>query len=58
MQVRLEQARRLATGSGKDQDAGTVSVRHRTEGDKGAVAVDEFIQAAVKERDGRELGAS
>jgi len=40
---------------GKDQDAGTVSVRHRSEGDKGAVAVDAFIEAAVKERDGREL---
>lgn len=40
---------------GKDQDAGTVSVRHRTEGDKGAIPVDEFIEAAIKERDGREL---
>lgn len=40
---------------GKDQDAGTVSVRHRSEGDKGAVPVDEFIEMAVKERDGREL---
>ena len=43
---------------GKDQDAGTVSVRHRTEGDKGAIPVDEFIQAAIKERDGRELSGT
>ena len=40
---------------GKDQDAGTVSVRHRSEGDKGAVAVEAFIEAAVKERDERKL---
>ncbi len=42
---------------GKDQDAGTVSVRHRSEGDKGAVPLDDFVAAAIKERDGRELGA-
>ena len=40
---------------GKDKDAGTVSVRHRTEGDKGAVPLDEFLQNAVQERDGRSL---
>lgn len=40
---------------GKDKDAGTVSVRHRTEGDQGAVPVDEFIAKAVEERDGRAL---
>ena len=43
---------------GKDQDAGTVSVRHRTEGDKGAIPVDAFIEAAIKERDGRELAGT
>jgi threonyl-tRNA synthetase len=42
---------------GKDQDAGTVSVRHRTEGDKGAVPLDDFLAAAIKERDERALGA-
>jgi threonyl-tRNA synthetase len=41
---------------GKDQEAGTVSVRHRSEGDKGAVALDEFLEMAIKERDGRKLG--
>ncbi len=40
---------------GKDKDAGTVSVRHRSEGDRGAVPVEAFIEAAMKERDGREL---
>ncbi len=40
---------------GKDQDAGTVSVRHRSEGDKGAVVVETFIAAAIEERDGRKL---
>ncbi len=42
---------------GKDQDAGTVSVRHRNEGDKGAVAVDQFIESARAERDERGLGS-
>ncbi len=41
---------------GKDQEAGTVSVRHRSEGDKGAVSLEEFVEMAVKERDGRKLG--
>jgi threonyl-tRNA synthetase len=40
---------------GKDQDAGTVSVRHRSEGDKGAIPVDQFIADAIAERDGRKL---
>ncbi|MEM1107576.1 MAG: threonine--tRNA ligase [Planctomycetota bacterium] len=40
---------------GKDAEAGTVSVRHRTEGDRGAVPVDEFLQSIVKERDERSL---
>ncbi|MEM9915071.1 MAG: threonine--tRNA ligase [Planctomycetota bacterium] len=40
---------------GKDKDAGTVSVRHRTEGDRGAVPLDEFVQGIVKERDERRL---
>ncbi|MEO0514205.1 MAG: threonine--tRNA ligase [Planctomycetota bacterium] len=40
---------------GKDKDAGTVSVRHRTEGDRGALPLDEFVQAIVKERDERSL---
>lgn len=41
---------------GKDADAGTVSVRHRTDGDRGAVPLADFVAAAVKERDERELG--
>ena len=40
---------------GKDQDAGTVSVRHRTAGDKGAVPLDQFITNAIIERDERKL---
>ncbi|MEM1447009.1 MAG: threonine--tRNA ligase, partial [Planctomycetota bacterium] len=40
---------------GKDKDAGTVSVRHRTEGDRGAVPLDEFMKGIVKERDERKL---
>lgn len=38
---------------GKDADAGTVSVRHRTDGDRGAVSLDAFIASVVKERDSR-----
>lgn len=41
---------------GKDKDAGTVSVRHRTEGDRGALPLDEFVQNIVKERDTRAIG--
>ena len=40
---------------GKDRDAGTVSVRHRSGGDKGAVALQRFIAEATAERDGRKL---
>jgi len=43
---------------GKDQDAGTVSVRHRHRGDEGAVAMDEFVQRVVEERDSRALEES
>ena len=38
---------------GKDEQAGTVSVRHRTEGDQGAVALDQFLAALTAERDAR-----
>ncbi len=34
---------------GKDRDAGTVSVRHRSEGDQGAVPVAQFIEQARQE---------
>ena len=40
---------------GKDKDAGTVSVRHRTDGDRGAVPFDEFAAALQEERDERRL---
>ncbi|MEM7624982.1 MAG: threonine--tRNA ligase [Planctomycetota bacterium] len=40
---------------GKDKDAGTVSVRHRAEGDRGAVALDTFISALIEERDERRI---
>ncbi len=41
---------------GKDQEAGTVSVRHRSKGDQGAVPLDSFIESARQERDSRSLG--
>ncbi len=34
---------------GRDKDAGTVSIRHRTEGDLGALPLDEFISQANAE---------
>ena len=40
---------------GKDAEAGTVSVRHRSEGDQGAVPLEEFVEMVVKERDERLL---
>ncbi|MBB6429596.1 threonine--tRNA ligase [Algisphaera agarilytica] len=40
---------------GKDEEANTVSVRHRSEGDQGAVPLEEFLQSIVKERDERSL---
>jgi threonyl-tRNA synthetase len=40
---------------GKNADAGTVSVRHRTEGDRGAVPFDKFLDALREERDDRRL---
>ena len=40
---------------GKDEQAGTVSVRHRTDGDRGAVPLDQFVADAVAERDERRL---
>ncbi|MEM9883842.1 MAG: threonine--tRNA ligase [Planctomycetota bacterium] len=40
---------------GKDEAAGTVSVRHRAYGDRGALPLDEFLAAAVDERDRRAL---
>jgi threonyl-tRNA synthetase len=43
---------------GKDQDAGTVSVRHRSAGDKGAVPLDQFVAEAARERDGRQLAGA
>ncbi len=40
---------------GKDQEAGTVSVRHRSEGDRGAVPLAQFIADLKLERDERRL---
>ena len=40
---------------GKDEEANTVSVRHRAEGDRGAVPLDVFLQNIVEERDERSL---
>ena len=33
----------------RDMDAGTVSVRHRAEGDLGAMSLDEFINLLAEE---------
>ncbi|GAB4197284.1 MAG: threonine--tRNA ligase [Phycisphaeraceae bacterium] len=41
---------------GKDQEAGTVSVRHRSKGDQGAVPLDSFIESARQECNSRSLG--
>ncbi|MEM8737944.1 MAG: threonine--tRNA ligase [Planctomycetota bacterium] len=38
---------------GKDRDAGTVSVRHRQGGDRGAVGLGTFVQGLLEERDER-----
>ncbi len=40
---------------GKDEEAGTVSVRHRRDGDRGAVPLQEFVTLATQERDQRAL---
>jgi len=40
---------------GKDADAGTVSVRHRADGDRGAVPLAEFLAMVVEERETRAL---
>ena len=40
---------------GKDQDAGTVSVRHRSEGDLGAVSLEVFVRDIISKRDERLL---
>ncbi len=40
---------------GKDEAAGTVSVRHRFDGDRGAVALDQCIADLVAERDEQKL---
>ena len=41
---------------GNDEAAGTVSVRHRSEGDRGAVALETFVADVTAERDERRLG--
>ncbi|MFW5681898.1 MAG: threonine--tRNA ligase, partial [Phycisphaeraceae bacterium] len=40
---------------GKDEEAGTVSVRHRTAGEVGAIPLGEFLERATAERDERAL---
>ena len=42
---------------GKDEQAGTVSVRHRTAGELGAIPLSEFVERATAERDERSLDA-
>eukprot|EP00752_Nemacystus_decipiens_P014019 g12455.t1 len=41
---------------GKDAEAGTVSIRHRDQGDLGAVPLDEFVFKLLRERDTQALG--
>ena len=41
---------------GKDKEAGTVSVRHRSEGDLGAVPADEFVASVIEEIKTKALG--
>ena len=40
---------------GKDEEAGTVSVRHRAAGDTGAEPLEAFVERVVAERDKRQL---
>ncbi len=40
---------------GKDEEAGAVSVRHRRDGDRGAVPLETFVSAVTQERDDRSL---
>ena len=42
---------------GKDADARTVSVRHRSGGELGAIALDAFLESVTAERDGRLLAS-
>ena len=41
---------------GKDAEARTVSVRHREQGDLGAVPLEQFVENLVRERDTQSLG--
>jgi threonyl-tRNA synthetase len=41
---------------GKDAEAGTVSVRHRDQGDMGAVDLEAFVSRILRERDTQSLG--
>ena len=43
---------------GKDEAAGTVSVRHRTAGELGAIPLSEFVERATAERDERSLSSA
>lgn len=42
---------------GKDAEARTVSVRHRSGGELGAIALDAFVEGVADERDGRKLAS-
>ncbi|MDP4134014.1 MAG: threonine--tRNA ligase [Bacillota bacterium] len=54
-EAQLEKVPYMLICGDKDIEAGTVSVRSRKEGDKGAMAVDDFISAIRKEIDERVL---
>ncbi|QDU72929.1 Threonine--tRNA ligase [Mucisphaera calidilacus] len=45
----------MLVAGGRDEEAGTVSVRHRSEGDLGAMPLDEFVKQAVAECDERTI---
>ena len=48
-EAQLEKVPYMLIAGDKEQESGTVSVRARKEGDKGSMAVDEFIALVLKE---------
>jgi threonyl-tRNA synthetase len=47
----------MAVVGQRERDAGTVSVRHRTEGDRGAVSLEEFTDALREEIDSKTIAS-
>ena len=54
-EAQLEKVPYMVLVGDKDIENGTVSIRHRKDGDLGAMKLSEFIAMAVKERDTKEI---